>query len=405
MIEQSRSLRIGVVSPYSFDVPGGVQFHIRDLAEHLIDHGHHVSVLAPADDDTPLPPYVESAGRAVPVKYNGSVARISFGPVSSARVKRWLGDGEFDILHVHEPSSPSLSMLAMWAANGPIVATFHTSTLRSRSMQAAYPLLRPGFEKISARIAVSEDARRTVVEHLGGDAVVIPNGVYVDRFANAPVRPEWRGTPERPTLAFLGRLDEPRKGLPVLAAALPAVLARRPGTRVLVLGRGDGEEALASLGDQAGSVELLGELDDAAKASLLRSVDVYVAPHTGGESFGIVLVEAMSAGAPVVASDLGAFRRVLDDGRLGVLVRTADPAALAAALLDLLDDPERAAELADRAAVAVRRYDWSRVATQVLDVSETVRLGADRVGADPRAQGLLARWWENRPDLARVSRR
>jgi phosphatidylinositol alpha-mannosyltransferase len=390
--ESSRPLRIGLVSPYSFDVAGGVQFHIRDLAEHLIEHGHHVSVLAPADDDTPLPPYVESAGRAVPLKYNGSVARISFGPVSSARVKRWLAHGDFDVLHVHEPASPSLSMLAMWAATGPIVATFHTATLRSRSMQAAYPLLRPGFEKLSARIAVSEDARRTVVEHLGGDAVVIPNGVYVDRFAAAPVSPRWQGTAERPTVAFVGRLDEPRKGLPVLAAAIPAVLARRPGARFLVLGRGDGDEVLESLGEHAPAVELLGPLDDASKASLLRSVDAYVAPHTGGESFGIVLVEAMSAGAPVVASDLGAFRRVLDDGRLGVLVRTGDPAALAQALLGLLDDPARGAELVDRAASAVRRYDWSRVAAQVLDVYETVRLGNDRVGEDPMSLSLLARW-------------
>jgi phosphatidylinositol alpha-mannosyltransferase len=386
-------LRIGVVSPYSFDVPGGVQFHIRDLAEYLIALGHSVTVLAPADDDTPLPPYVESAGRAVALRYNGSVARISFGPVASSRVKRWLAAGDFDILHVHEPSSPSLSMLAMWAATGPIVATFHTANLRSRSMQAAYPLLRPGFEKLSARIAVSEDARRTVVEHLGGDAVVIPNGVYVDRFAAAPVRAEWQGTADRPTIAFVGRLDEPRKGLPVLAAALPAVLERCPGLRVLVLGRGDGDEALEPLGEKArAAVELLGPLDDDAKASLLRSVDVYVAPHTGGESFGIVLVEAMSAGAPVLAGNLGAFRRVLDDGAYGALFPTGDPAALASTLLDLLGDPARRADLAARASIAVRRYDWSRVATQVLEVYETVQLGAERVGEDLRAQGLFARW-------------
>src|SRR4051794_40796463 len=382
MTEQSRPLRIGVVSPYSFDVPGGVQFHIRDLAEHLIAGGHHVSVLAPADDDTPLPPYVVSAGRAVPLKYNGSVARISFGPISSARVKRWLADGEFDILHVHEPSSPSLSMLAMWAATGSIVAPFHPATLRSRSMQAAYPLLRPGFEKLSARIAVSEDARRTVVDHLGGDAVVIPNGVYVDRFAQAPVRPEWQGTPDRPTLAFVGRLDEPRKGLPALAAALPAVLAARPGTRVLVLGRGDAHQVLESLAggvDDAGAIELLGALDDDAKASLLRSVDAYVAPHTGGESFGIVLVEAMSAGAPVLASDLDAFGRVLDDGALGVLFPTGDAEALAGSMLDLLADAPRRRSLTAAASLAVRRYDWSVVAEDVLAVYETV-LGGDRAG-------------------------
>ncbi len=387
------TLRIGIVCPYSFDVPGGVQFHVRDLAEHLIGVGHEVSVLAPADDDTPVPWYVEGAGRAVPVKYNGSVARLAFGPVSRGRVRRWLTDGDFDVLHVHEPISPSLSMLALWAATGPIVATFHTANLRSRAMQAAYPILRPSLEKISARIAVSEDARRTVVEHFGGDAVVIPNGVYVDRFAAAVPRPQWQGTPERPTVAFVGRIDEPRKGLPVLAAAVPAVLAARPGTRFLVLGRGDGDEALDGLGPaERAAVELLGPLGDEEKASLLRSADVYVAPHTGGESFGIVLVEAMSAGAPVVASDLGAFRRVLDDGALGVLFPPGEPQALAAALTGLLADAGGRQRLSASAARAVRRYDWDRVAGEVLAVYETVRLGADHVGEDLGSRRLLTRW-------------
>ena len=399
-------MRIGVVCPYSFDVPGGVQFHVRDLAEYLLGLGHQVSVLAPADDDTPVPPYVEAAGRAVPVKYNGSVARLTFGPVSAARVRRWLADGEFDVLHIHEPVSPSLSLLALWAVEGPVVATFHTSNLRSRAMQAAYPLLRPSLEKISARIAVSEDARRTLVEHLGGDAVVIPNGVYVDRFARSEPDPRWQGNRERPTAAFVGRIDEPRKGLPVLAAAIPAVLARHPGTRFLVLGRGEADEALEGL-DPASrqAVELLGPLDDDEKARLLRSVDVYVAPHTGGESFGIVLVEAMSAGAPVLASDLGAFRRVLQDGAVGVLFPVGDPLALAGALIGLLDDPQARRRLRADAAVAVRRYDWSRVGEQVLTVYETVRLGADRVaeehpdraGEEHPPRRLLGRWRDQIP--------
>ncbi|MBI4943412.1 MAG: glycosyltransferase family 4 protein [Actinobacteria bacterium] len=391
-------MRIGIVCPYSFDVPGGVQFHVRDLAEHLLQGGHAVSVLAPADDDTPVPAYVEAAGRAVPVKYNGSVARLQFGPVSAGRVRRWLDEGDFDVLHIHEPVAPSLSLLALWIATGPIVATFHTANLRSRAMQVAQPLVRPSLEKISARIAVSEDARRTVVEHLGGDAVVIPNGVFVDRFAAAPTDPLWTGTPDRPTLAFLGRTDEPRKGLPVLLEAVPALRAVHPGLRVLVLGRGDAEDLIAGLGPHAVAVEMLGPLDDDAKARLLRSVDAYVAPHTGGESFGIVLVEAMSAGAPVVASDLGAFRRVLDDGDLGVLFRAGDASALATALLaTLADEPGRRA-VADRASLAVRRYDWSRVAEQVLSVYETVRIGTDRVGEDPVSRGLLTRWREGRRD-------
>jgi phosphatidylinositol alpha-mannosyltransferase len=386
-------MRIGIVCPYSFDVPGGVQFHVRDLAEHLIGGGHTVRVLAPADDGTPVPEYLEAAGRAVPVKYNGSVARLTFGPVSAGRVRRWLAAGAFDVLHIHEPVTPSLSVLALWAATGPIVATFHTSNLRSRAMLAAQPLLRPSMEKIAARIAVSEDARRTLVEHFGGDAVVIPNGVYVDRFARAVPRPGWQGTPERPTVAFVGRMDEPRKGLPVLAGAVPAVLAARPGTRFLVLGRGDGDDALTGLDARSrAAVELLGPLDDDDKAALLGSVDVYVAPQTGGESFGIVLVEAMSAGAPVLASDLGAFRRVLDGGQFGALFGVGDCAGLAEALLRLLADPNLREGYARRAAAGVRRYDWSVVADQVLAVYETVRLGADQVGEDPAAGGLLARW-------------
>jgi phosphatidylinositol alpha-mannosyltransferase len=286
-----------------------------------------------------------------------------------------------------------LSLLALWAATGPIVATFHTANLRSRAMLAAQPVLRPSMEKISARIAVSEDARRTLVEHFGGDAVVIPNGVYVDRFAAATPRPQWQGTPERPTVAFVGRMDEPRKGLPVLAGAVSAVLAARPGTRFLVLGRGDGDDALAALpGPARAAVELLGPLDDDDKAALLRSVDVYVAPQTGGESFGIVLVEAMSAGAPVLASGLGAFRRVLDGGQLGALFPVGDSAGLAKQLLTLLADPALRARYVRRALAGVRRYDWTVVADQVFAVYETVRLGADRVGEDPATGGLLARW-------------
>ncbi len=160
-----------------------------------------------------------------------------------------------------------------------------------------------------------------------------------------------------------------------------------------MLGRGDGDEALEGLAarDRA-AIELLGPLGDAEKAALLRSVDVYVAPHTGGESFGIVLVEAMSAGAPVLASDLGAFRRVLDDGALGVLFPPGDPAALASRLLGLLEAPAERARLAAAAGRAVRRYDWSRVGGQLLTVYEMVRLGADRVGEDVGSRRLLTRW-------------
>ncbi|MFD7666315.1 glycosyltransferase family 4 protein [Streptomyces sp. NPDC059788] len=381
-------MRIGIVCPYSWDVPGGVQFHIRDLAEHLIRLGHEVSVLAPADDETPLPSYVVSAGRAVPVPYNGSVARLNFGFLSAARVRRWLHDGAFDVIHIHEPGTPSVGLLACWAAQGPIVATFHTSNPRSRVMIAAYPILQPALEKISARIAVSEYARRTLVEHLGGDAVVIPNGVDVDFFARAEPRPEWQGR----TIGFIGRIDEPRKGLPVLMRALPEILAAVPDARLLVAGRGDEAEAVAELPAELRSrVEFLGMVSDEDKARLLRSVDLYVAPNTGGESFGIILVEAMSAGAPVLASDLDAFAQVLDQGEAGELFANESAEALAAAAVRLLGDPERLAELRERGSRHVRRFDWSTVGADILAVYETVTAGAAMVATDERV-GLRARW-------------
>jgi phosphatidylinositol alpha-mannosyltransferase len=382
-------MKVGIVCPYSWDVPGGVQFHVRDLAEVLQARGHGVSVLAPADDDTPLPAYVVPAGRAVPVPYNGSVARVNFGPLSAARVRRWLREGGFDVLHIHEPTSPSLSLLACWAATGAIVATFHTSNLKSRAMSAAYPILEPALEKIGARVAVSEDARRTLVEHVGGDAVLIPNGVFVDRFAAAEPREEWRGSGG--TLGFIGRLDEERKGLPTLLAALADVVAARPGVRLLVAGRGDEEEAVEDLEPEVrAAVTFLGVVSEVDKARLLRTVDAYVAPNLGGESFGIVLVEAMAAGAPVVASDLDAFGRVLDGGRVGVTFPTGDTAALAAALLQLLDDAPRRAALSTAAAAWVRRYDWATVGDELLAVYETVAAGAGRVGEDS------ARPWRDR---------
>jgi phosphatidylinositol alpha-mannosyltransferase len=380
-------VRIGIVCPYAWDVPGGVQFHVRDLAEHLIRRGHDVSVLAPADDDTPLPSYVVSAGRAVPVPYNGSVARVNLGFLSVTRVRRWVHDGDFEVLHIHEPVVPSLGLLTCWAARGPIVATFHTSNARSRAMVAAYPILQPALEKISARIAVSEYARRTLVEHLGGDAVVIPNGVDVSFFADAEPKAEWQGQ----TIGFVGRIDEPRKGLPVLMKALPRILAERPETRLLVAGRGDEREAVARLPeDVRRRVTFLGMVSDVDKARLLRSVDLYVAPNTGGESFGIILVEAMSAGAPVLASDLDAFAQVLDHGSAGELYPNEDAEALARAAVRLLADPARREGLRERGTRHVRRFDWSTVGADVLAVYETVTEGAEAVAPDDRV-GLLGR--------------
>ena len=373
-------MRVGLVCPYSWDIPGGVQAHVRDLAEALIDLGHEVSLLTPADEDTPLPPYAVSAGRAVPVRYNGSVARLQFGPVSAARARRWLREGRFDVLHLHEPSTLSLSLTVLMLARGPIVATWHSSMTRSRTLSALSGPLQPFLEKISGRIAVSAAARRLQVEHLGGDAVEIPNGVAVDHYATAEPLP---GYPRPGTVGFLGRYDEPRKGMPVLLDGLARLAPDRPELRLLIAGRGDADDLLSELPPVlAGRVELMGQVSEADKARMLRSIDVYCAPNLGGESFGIILLEAMAAGAPIVASDLDPFRRVLDDGRAGTLFRTGDPAALAKALAGLLDDPARRQRLVGIGAEVVAGYDWPVVAKQIVAVYETV-VAADPVRVSP----------------------
>ena len=371
-------MRIGIVCPYSWEVPGGVQEHVRGLAEALIELGHKISVISPADDDAPLPPYVVPAGRAVPVPYNGSVARLAFGFLSASRVRRWIKEGNFDVLHVHEPTAPSLSLLACWVADGPIVATVHTAIPRSRALHAAQPILASALERITGRIAVSEAARTTLVEHLGGDAVLIPNGVSVRRFEKADPLPGWPGTGG--ALGFLGRLDEPRKGLPVLLEAFAKLGAERPGLRLLIAGRGDTGDMLAALpAALRPRVAALGQVSDADKVRVLHSVDVFCAPNTGGESFGIVLAEAMAAGAPIVASDLDAFRRVLRGGRAGELFAVGDAAGLAAGAARLLDDPARRAEVSAAASAAVRAYDWPVVAKDVVRVYQTVALAGGRV--------------------------
>ncbi|MCU1593673.1 MAG: glycosyl transferase group 1 [Frankiales bacterium] len=361
-------MRIGIVCPYTWDVPGGVQAHVRDLAESLLALGHEVSVLTPVDDpDTAdLPSYVVPGGRAVPVPYNGSVARLTFGPLSLTRTRRWLRKGRFDVLHLHEPTVPSLSMIACFAARGPMVATFHTATARSRALQVFGTAMQPGLEKITGRIAVSPAARRVVVEHLGHDAVLIPNGVRVSAFAGA--RP-LDGLSAGPRVVFLGRIDEDRKGLAVLLDALPRLVKQVPDVQVLVAGPGDPPEVPPN-------VRVLGLVSAEDKPRVFASGDVYCAPNTHGESFGIVLIEAMAAGTPVVASDLEAFRRVLEDGDAGVLFPVGDSAALADALADLLRDEDRRAALSATGSQVVLDYDWSEVTRQIVEVYETVAVPA-----------------------------
>ncbi len=354
-------MRIGIVCPYSFDEPGGVQAHILDLARVLIDGGDHVEVIGPAVETTQLPDFVTRGGRSVPIRYNGSVARLLFGPLAKRRMRRFLEQGRFDVLHIHEPNSPSYSMHALAMASGPVVATYHTSATRSRALTVFRPVLAPWLEKIRAGIAVSEMARRWQVEQLGGDPVLIPNGVDTALFREARMPRREDGPVE---IVFLGRLDEPRKGLDILLRALTRV---DRDFHVTVIGAGRQREAA--------NVTYVGKVSDEEKAAILGAADIYVAPNTGGESFGIVLVEAMAAGCAVVASDLEAFAAVVDaesENPAGLLFRTGSDADLAQKLTRLIDDRRLRRRLIDAGDGRALDYDWATVARKVRTVYETV---------------------------------
>jgi phosphatidylinositol alpha-mannosyltransferase len=373
-----KKIRIGMVCPYGWDTPGGVQSHIRDLTEHFISEGHHVSVLTPVTDDSlAYEDYVVNAGKPISIPINGSVARVLFGPIASSRAKQWIAAGDFDLLHLHEPAIPSLSLLACSAAEGPLVGTFHVSTPKKKAIYAIGPILEPIVEKLTARIAVSELARSTLKDHFDTDAVVIPNGINGQRYANAIVSDKYSGPN---TVGFIGRFEEPRKGLQVLIDSLAIVARFIPDVRFLIAGPGDNSNCLKKLNPQLHSrITFLGLLSDIEKESFLKSVEIYVAPNTGGESFGIVLAEALSAGTAVVASDIPAFKAVLENGQLGELFINEDSADLARVLISLLKDDERRSKLGVNGKLSAQKYDWQVVAEQIESVYEMAIAGGQRV--------------------------
>lgn len=372
----TRPLTIGIVCPYGWDTPGGVQNHVRDLAEYLIAAGHKVSVLAPVIDETKIPAYVTSAGKPIAIPYNGAVARVLFGPIAFARVRQWIAQGDFDILHLHEPAIPSISLLACWAAEGPMVGTFHAAAKRQKAIFAIGPILEPVIEKLSARIAVSEAARATLTEHLETDAVVIPNGIYADRYRDGTPQEKWQGN----TLGFIGRFEEPRKGLSVLVDALPIISRFAPDVRVFVAGPGDPDEVIKTIDPQLRSrFTFLGKISEQDKANFLASISLYIAPNTGGESFGIILAEALAGGATVVASDIPAFDSLLNHGQYGEIFESESSTDLAKRVIDLLRDENRRVELGKAGKAHAQQFDWKVVADQIFSIYEMSLVSGEKV--------------------------
>ncbi len=371
-------LRIGMVCPYGWDTPGGVQIHIKELAEWLISKGHEVSVLAPVtDEDGSIEPWVVSAGRPISIPYNGAIAKVIFGPLASSRVKQWIANGNFDLLHLHEPAIPSLSLLAGWAGDGPMVATFHAATNSQKIANAIGTMLDPLIERITAKIAVSEIARETLKDRFSTEAVVIPNGIDTSKFDGIGPRAEW-ALPN--TIGFIGRFDEPRKGLSVLLAAIPEIVTQVSNLRILVAGPGDSEDFSNQVPSQLRNrITFLGRISELEKAQFFKSISLYIAPNTGGESFGIILAEAMAARTPIVASNLPAFAKLLDEGKSGELFTSESSNALASAVLHLLGNDDARKQIADAGFEKAKIFDWDTVGNQISSVYEMALVGNSKV--------------------------
>lgn len=354
-------MRIAQVCPYSLSYPGGVQSQVVGLARALRSRGHLVRVIAPVDHPVHEAGVV-SVGSSVSLPANGSRAPVAPWPWSAATSLRALAGGGFDLVHVHEPLVPGPSLAALLASEAPVVGTFHRSG-RSLAYTALAPVASLAARRLAVRCAVSEEAAATAAEALPGSYEVLFNGVDVDRFSAARPWPR-----EGPTVVFVGR-HEARKGLAVLLKAWEAMPA---GTRCWVVGEGPETGRLKGAFAGRRGLEWVGAVEDAERASRLAGADVACLPSLRGESFGLVLLEAMAAGTPVVASDLPGYRGAAGHQGAALLVAPGDPGALGAALRQVLDDPALSRALVEAGTRRAKELSVERLAeryeTLYLDV-------------------------------------
>lgn len=355
-------MRLGLVCPYSLTLPGGVQGQVLGLARSLRGMGHDVRVLGPCDGPPP-DGGVTPLGNSVPLAANGSVAPIAPDLSCALRTIRALRDEAFDVVHLHEPLVPGPCMTTVIVKPAPLVGTFHAAGVSAAYKYARRPLAW-GAARLDVRCAVSEDAVKLAAASLGGEYVHLFNGIEVEHFAKATPWPH----DGRPTILFMGRHEE-RKGLAVLLDALPDLPA---DVRVWVGGDGPQTDELKAKLRGDDRVEWLGRVHDDEKAARLRAADVFVAPSLHGESFGIVLLEAMAAGTPIVASELPGYANVARPDREGLLVPPGDAPALAAALQRVLADGDTARRLVEGGTLRADELSMDHLAERYLELYEGI---------------------------------
>jgi len=374
-------VRIVLACPYAWEAAGGVQVHVRNLAQRLRDRGHHVTVLTPTGA-TPIEPWVRSVGRPFAISYAGTVARIA--PLAYRRTRDALAEIRPDVVHVHEPLTPSVSMFATIASEAPVVATVHAYLDRSRAMERAAPVLRRVWANVSEGVAVSDAAARFLRRSLGDVGLeVVPNGVDVGAWER-PARVA-DDLPAERRIVWANRLD-PQKGFPVAVTAFAKVVAEVPDAVLLVAGDGADREAIGLLTPSVWSrVRRLGTVPNADLPAVHAASEVFVSAATGQESFGIALVEAMAAGLPVVATDIPGYREVVRHGVEGLLVPPRDPEALAVGLVRVLTEPGLAERLRAAGRARARAYDWPIVVERLEEIY-------DRAMQRPRRLSRRGRW-------------
>ncbi len=364
-------MKVGIVSPYAYPRPGGANAHIRETYVHLRELGHEVRIItAPWGDDPPAQDVIQ-IGQAIAVPFNGSIGRVTLSLRLEWLVSRMLERERFDIIHHHEPFVPFLSFQILDSARCPNVATFHAFGGFSFSYWAGRFVLDRYMRRIDERIAVSSAARHFVSRYFPGDYRIIPNGVDVDFYANARPFPEFQDG--KANILFVGRA-EPRKGAMYLMRAYASLKARHPDTRLILASAGPqiGELRRFVRDNHVQDVLFAGRVRDIDKARFYKTADIFCAPSTGQESFGIVLLEAMAAGRAVVATGIHGYKKVVQRNVTGLLVEPRDPDALAQALERLITDPALRERLGRAGAAVAPEYDWGHVTAQLAGVYQEV---------------------------------
>lgn len=363
-------VRILLVSPFDYGVAGGVNEHIAALDREFQRRGHDTRILAAASpnegegDDG----HIHRIGLAYPLPSNGSRARIAISPMVTLRVRNFLASEPFDVIHAHEPLTPMLCLAALMHSRSATVGTFHASRPSNIMYHYTKAILDLFFEKIDVRVAVSEAARTFVDTYFPAEFEIVPNGIELLHYG-ADVLPLPELMDGRPNILFVGRFDEPRKGLRYLVQAMPLVRSQYPDARLIVVGEGESERYQRAL-EASGIHDTIwaGYVSHERKARYYASCDVFCAPSVARESFGIVLLEAMATGKPVVAAANEGYAAVINDGENGVLVPPRDEHALALAIVRVLADRDFRERISEGGLRRAGDFAWPVVAERLLDV-------------------------------------